>query len=252
MKIIGKALTPLFWGFRITKLAVTAVANRIFLETYTFYHSLRRDEIYREIENLDKAIAALESGDIERAKNTVLPELIKHGRKFLQGGVTEQMVLEALKTHRFSISHMWKGVQNNETLIQYISDYITPADSPLRPQPPPRTFHSTPTRLVFAPELIILPDTMVEEIKRQLQGSDLIISAAHPLQFFHTVRCQPALHQFLSNKTFLPKLVGYVDRAQNLNEYVEAFAERYHIDQNQLEAHIREKKWKEFVTLCLP
>lgn len=79
-------------------------------------------------------------------------------------------------------------------------------------------------------------------------GSEPLNHTTHPLLYFHTVRCKPALQ----NETHRQKLEGYVERAENLGEYVEVFAKTYAIDQKQLEAHIRDKKWKEFVSLCLP
>lgn len=249
MKIIGQLFYPLFWGIGIAKLAVTAVSNRIFLETYVFYHSVRQTDKWREIETIEKAISALERKDCDEAKKTHLPAILKQGRQFVQNDVTAEMVLEALKTHRFSMRHIWSGPENNQTLIQYISDYITPPESPLRLKPPPRDLSGLqPRRLDFSPKLIILSDSIVDEIRRLLVGPDPLNHTTHPLLYFHTVRCKPALQ----DATHRQKLEGYVERAANLCEYVEDFAKTHAIDQKQLEDHIRDKKWKEFVALCLP
>lgn len=166
MKIIGQLFYPLFWGVGIAKLAVSAVANRIFLETYVFYHSFRQTDKWREIETIEKAISALEGNNYDKAKREHLPAILKQSCQFVENDVTAEMVLEALKTHRFSMRHMWSGPENNQTLIQYISDYIYPPDSPFRPKTASHTTSGLqPRRLDFSPKLIILSDSIVDEIQ---------------------------------------------------------------------------------------
>ncbi len=132
MQMIRQALYPISAALNLAKIVGFAVVNRVALEFFVVFHSIRQTDMSTEIENLTNAIAALEKGkDASPYLGPFLKELT-HGSSLIgTAPANKKKLLAALKAHRLTFTLLSRGVTANTKLCGGINAFI-PHDSPHR------------------------------------------------------------------------------------------------------------------------
>lgn len=138
MRIVDLALYPISVAVHFSKDLGSAVINRIALEIFVACHKLLQTEKSKEIEDISSAIEDLEKNQSAQDHLSRLATNQPPAQQLLPSQVGEQQLLLDLKTHRFTFSYLYHGLDANKQLSTKICTYVNtkghvvPKKSPLR------------------------------------------------------------------------------------------------------------------------